>query len=148
MTPPEGPARPPNALPLRDRAGGGGAGVVTMFACRTRWDVLLVWWLHYRIKPAIEARAKGFLGVRLYIDWRRRIVRSVSLWTDPASLYDMGEVRQHVGATRIPRRRGIQTSCGVYSYEGDCSAVMFGVPPNRKPNPLTNAHPSPSDQPG
>ena len=137
-----------SALPLRDHAGEGGAVVVTMFACRTRRDILLVWWLHYRIKPAIQARAPGFLDVRLFIDWRRRIVRSVSLWTDPASLYDLGEVQQHVVATRLPGRRGIQTSCGVYQYEGDCSAVMFGVGPNWKPNPLTNAYPSPPDQSG
>lgn len=130
------------AFPLRDRAADGGAVVITLFNCRTRRDVLLVWWLHYRIKLAIARRAKGFLDVRLFIDWRRRIVRSVSLWTDLASLYDMGEVGPHVAATRLPARRGIETSCGVYPYEGDCSAVMFGVRPNRKPNPLTNTYPS------
>ncbi|HEY8472611.1 MAG TPA: hypothetical protein VIL37_08240 [Natronosporangium sp.] len=132
------------AFPLRDRPGDGGAVVITMFNCRTRRNVLLVWWLHYRIKPAIQ-RVKGFLDVRLFIDWRRRIVRSVSLWTDPAALYDLGEVGPHVAATRLPSRFGIETSCGFYQYEGDCGAVMFGVRPNRKPNPITLAHPSQPD---
>jgi hypothetical protein len=108
-------------------ASDGGAVVVTMFACRTRGDVLLLWWLHFRLKPAVRARAPGLLGVRLFIDWRRRIVRSVSLWTDPARLYDMGEVREHVAATRIPARRGIATSCGVYTYQGDWRTLMFGM---------------------
>lgn len=122
---------------IREGATEGGAVVVTVFACRTRRDVLLLWWLHYRLKPAVQARARGFLGVRLYVDWRRRVVRSVSLWTDPAYLYDLGEVREHVGATRIPRRRGITTSCGVYTYRGDWRTVMFGVEQEAERPPLS-----------
>ncbi len=121
----------------------GGAVVVTLFACRTRRDVLLVWWLHRRISPAVLAHARGFLGVRLYFDWRRRTVRSVSLWTDPAYLYDMGKVSEHIAVARIPRRRAIQTSCGIYTYEGECAEVMFGVDHLQKPAPLTDTFPSP-----
>jgi hypothetical protein len=115
----------------------GGAVVVTRFACHTRRDIVLLWWLHIRLKPAVRVRAPGLLGVRLFIDWRHRIVRSVSLWTDPARLYDMGEVREHVAAARIPRRRGIATSCGVYTYKGDWRKVMFGVEPATAMSPLT-----------
>lgn len=125
------------ALPLQAGTHEGGAVVITRFACRTRRDILLLWWLHLRLKPAVRARTRGFLGVRLFIDWRRRQVRSVSLWTDPAHLYDLGEVREHVAATRIPRRRGIATSCGVYTYEGDWRTVMFGKAPDSAPSPLT-----------
>lgn len=122
---------------IEEGAHKGGAVVVTAFACRTRRDVLLVWWWHHRLKPAVQARVSGFLGVRLYIDWRRRLVRSVSLWTDPAHLYDMGEVREHVAITRLPRRRGIRTSCGVYTFGGDWRTVMFGQEPADVPAPLT-----------
>ena len=122
----------------------GGAVVVTLFACRTRRDILLVWWLHRRVRPAVLAHARGFLGIRLYIDWRRRTVRSVSLWTDPAYLYDMGKVSEHVAIARIPRRRGIQTSCGIYTHQGECAEMMFGVSPLRKPTPLAEASPFPS----
>jgi hypothetical protein len=135
-------------LPLEERALPGGAVVVTRFACRTRRNVLLVWWLHHRVKPAVRARVRGLLGIRLYIDWRQRVVRSVSLWTDPAYLYDMGKVDEHIEVARVPRRLGIKTSCGIYTHEGDCSEVMFGVEPLHKPHPLTDAHPSTSDKPG
>ena len=125
-------------LPLQEGARTGGAVVVTRFSCRTRWDILLLWLLHKRIRPAVRARVRGLLGIRLYIDWRQRTVHSVSLWTDPAHLYDMGKVPEHIAVARIPRRHGIQTTCGIYTYEGECAAVMFGVDPNRKPAPLTD----------
>jgi hypothetical protein len=136
-------------LPLLERAGEGGAVVVTMFDCGSRWNIVLIWLLHRRIRSRVRARARGFLDIRLYIDWRRRIVRSVSLWADPPSVYNIGDVPEHVAVTRIPPRLGIQTSCGMYTYEGACSAVMFGVIPNPRPNPLTGAQPTqPKGQPG
>jgi hypothetical protein len=121
---------------LRHRVGEGGAVVVTLFVCRTRRDIALIWWLHKRIKPAVRAHASGFLDVRLIIDWRRRLVRSVSLWTDPAHLYGMGKVSEHVAASRIPAVRGIETSCAIYTYEGQCMPLMFGATPGEKPSPL------------
>lgn len=133
-------------FPLANRALPGGAVVVTLFACRSRWDVLLIWWLHHRIKPAVRARTRGFLGVRLYIDWRQRVVRSVSLWTDAKYLYDMGEVSEHVDAARIPRRLGARTTCGIYTYEGEWTELMFGLEPSQKPNPLTDPYPSPAER--
>jgi hypothetical protein len=127
---------------IQEGATEGGAVVVTLFACRTRRDLALVWWLHRRVRPAVLAHTRGFLGVRLYIDWRARTLRSVSLWADPAYLYDMGKVSDHIAIARIPRRRGIQTSCGIYTYQGECAEVMFGVPPLHKPAPLTGKFPS------
>ncbi len=104
----------------------GGAVVITAFACRTRRDVLLLWWLHHRLKPAVRAEAPSFVDVRLYIDWRRRLVRSVSLWSEVGGLYDMGKVTGHISAARVPGSRGIETSCGVFTYRGDWRTVLFG----------------------
>ncbi|WP_117211573.1 hypothetical protein [Allorhizocola rhizosphaerae] len=107
-------------------AGSGSVVVVTAFQCRSRLDLLLIWWMHHRLKSAVRAAAPDFLGIRLYIDWRRRIARSVSLWAKGTGLYDMGNVKEHIAATRFPGTRGIETSCGVYTYGGDWRSVMFG----------------------
>lgn len=122
----------------------GGAVVVTRFSCHTKRKVLLLWWLHWRIRPSVKARVRGFVGIRLYVDWRKRIVHSVSLWDDLAYLYDMGKVPEHIAVARIPRKFGIQTTCGIYAYEGDCAAAMFGLEPLSKPTPLGEPVPSPS----
>ena len=60
----------------------------------------------------------------------------------------MGEVREHIEAARIPRRLGIATTCGIYTFEGECSAVMFGVERLDKPNPLTDPDPNRSTTSG
>lgn len=104
----------------------GGVVVVTTFACRTLVNVLLVCWLHRRLKPAVRANAPDFLGVRLYIDWRRRLIRSVSLWASLTGLYDMGKVHGHVLAARLTGNRGIATCGGVYRYGGDWRTLLFG----------------------
>jgi len=111
-----------------DEAGAeaGGVVVITAFACRTRTDVLLLWWLHHRLDARVRAATDKFLGVKLYIDWSDRRVRSVSLWSDIKGLYDMGKVEAHIAATRLPAQRGITTSCGVYGYRGDWRTVLFG----------------------
>jgi hypothetical protein len=134
-------------LPLQEGVRQGGAVVVTLFACRTKRDILLIWWLHRRVRPAVRARTRGFLGIHLYIDWRKRTVRSVSLWTDPAYLYDMGKVSDHIAVARVPRRRGIQTSCGIYTHEGECGEVMFRVEPLHKPAPLSDTLANPPVSP-
>lgn len=108
------------------REGAGSVVVVTAFQCVTRRQVLAIWWMHRRLKPAVRAAAPDFLGVRLHIDWRNRLVRSVSLWAKGTGLYDMGKVGGHISATRYPPARGIETSCGVYLYGGDWRTVMFG----------------------
>jgi hypothetical protein len=60
----------------------------------------------------------------------------------------MGKVSEHIAVARIPRRRWIQTSCGIYTYQGECAEVMFGVDPIQKPAPLTDTFPSPSAKSG
>lgn len=107
-------------------AGENSVVAVTAFYCHSRLDVLIIWFMHHRLKRAISAASPDFLGVQLYIDWRQRLVRSVSLWAKGTGLYDMGKVQQHVAATRLPGQRGITTSCGVYTYGGDWRHVMFG----------------------
>lgn len=104
----------------------GGVVVVTLFECRTLRLLLRVWWMHYRIKPAIRRAAPAFLGVRLYVDWPARRLRSVSLWSAAAGLFDMGQVKPHVRVAHLTTRWGIDTSCGVFSYAGDWREVMFG----------------------
>ena len=114
----------------------GGAVVVTAFVCRTRRDVLLLWWLHRRLKPQVRAQAPAFIDVRLFIDWRRRVVRSVSLWSEITGLYDMGKVPGHIKATRIPAGRGLETTCGVFTYGGDWRAVLFDSEIHQAVSPL------------
>lgn len=104
----------------------GGVVVVTQFECRTWRRVIAVWWMHRRVKPAVTEASKEFLGVRLFIDWRTRRVRSVSLWSEGTALFGMGEIDAHVRAAHIPLRWGMATSCGVFGYLGDWRTVMFG----------------------
>jgi hypothetical protein len=53
---------------------------------------------------------------------------SVSLWRDIDAIYDMGEVTRHVAAAHIPRRMGIKTRCGIYTFTGDWRRLLFDVP--------------------
>lgn len=130
---------------LRREAGAlarpGGVVVVTQFECRTWRNVIAVWWLHHRVKPAVTKASASFLGVRLYIDWRTRRVRSVSLWSEGVALFDMGEVGPHIRAARAPARWGVETSCGVFGYLGDWRTVMFGGG-YATTSPLAQAKPS------
>ncbi|MEU8264994.1 hypothetical protein AB0C02_30825 [Micromonospora sp. NPDC048999] len=119
--------------PLSDE---GGVVAVTTFACRTLVNVLLVCWLHWRLKAGVRTNAPEYLGVRLYIDWRRRVIRSVSLWTSLTGLYDMGKVQGHIRAARWAGNRGIATCGGVYRYGGDWRNLLFGKG-YTSPPPLT-----------
>jgi hypothetical protein len=59
----------------------------------------------------------------------------------------MGKVSDHIAVARVPRRRGIQTSCGIYTHEGECGEVMFEVEPLDKPAPLSDTFASPPATP-
>lgn len=111
--------------------------VVTAFACRTFPNMLLIWRLHRQLKRNVYAKADGFLGVHLILNWCDRVVQSISLWSDLHALYDMGEVKEHVRAVRVPGTRGIQTSCGVFGFDGDWLSVLFGSAKGR-PSPLSD----------
>jgi hypothetical protein len=113
----------------------GGVVVVTLFQCGTIAKMLLIRKLHHRLKHRVYRKAKDFLGVYLILDWRSRTVRSVSLWASLSGVSELGEVPEHVEATRIPGSLGIQTLCGIFSYEGDWLKVLFDSRVNR-PSPL------------
>ncbi|WP_163508704.1 hypothetical protein [Fodinicola acaciae] len=115
----------------------GGVVVVTLFDCRTLRNVLRVWWAHQWVKPAVRRLAPAFLGVRLYIDWPARRVRSVSLWSDGKGLFAMGEVGEHIRAAHLVSGWGVATSGGVFGYAGDWREVMFG-PGYRTNSPLVD----------
>lgn len=102
--------------------------VVTRFECRTRLRVLIVLALHWRVKRAVRVRVSGWLGSATVTDWRSRTVLSISLWHDLRSVYGMGDIPVHVQAARVPRRLGIATVSGIYSYSGDWRRLMFGTP--------------------
>jgi len=120
----------------------GGVVVVTQFECRTLRQVLAVWWLHRKVKPDVARESPGFLDVRLYIDWRARRVRSVSLWSDGLALFDMGQVDSHIRAAHAPVGWGVRTSCGVFGYLGDWRAVMFGDGGYVTASPLSRTPPA------
>jgi hypothetical protein len=103
----------------------GGQVVVTRFDCGGLVNLLTLLVLHVRIKRAVRRRAPALIGSRVVVDWRRRVMYSISMWPDLDSVYLMGEVKPHVLAARRPRRMGVRTTCGVFCYAGDWRRVMF-----------------------
>jgi hypothetical protein len=103
----------------------GGQVVVTRFECRSRFSVLAIRLLHIRLKHDVRRQATGFVGVKVLVDWRRRMLLSISLWEDINSLYSMGQVPRHVRVVRVPASLGAQTTCGVFCFVGDWRRVMF-----------------------
>jgi hypothetical protein len=130
--------------PLLELHADGGQVVVTRFECGSMAKLLAIRLLHARLKRDVRRTAKGFIGIRTVIDWRRRTILSISLWESLDSIYSMGEVRQHVSAVRLPSRLGVATTCGIYCLAGDWRRVMFGgAAVTRSPlHPLD--HPPPS----
>jgi hypothetical protein len=103
----------------------GGQVVVTRFECGGLVNLLTLLVLHVRIKRAVRRQTDALIGSRVMVDWRRRVMFSVSMWPDIESVYAMGEVTRHVLAARLPRRLGVRTACGVFCYAGDWRRVMF-----------------------
>jgi hypothetical protein len=103
----------------------GGQVVVTRFECPHLLSVILLLFLHRRVKRGVRRHARGYVGVKLLVDWRRKVVLSVSVWKDIESVYSMGRVDRHITATRIPARIGVRTASGIYCYVGDWRRVMF-----------------------
>lgn len=95
---------------------------------------MIVLLLHLRVKPQLEKFAHGFLGSGVLVDWRNKVVLSVSLWRSAEDIYTMGEVSHYILATRVPGRIGVMTTSGVYSYVGDWRRVLFrSWPENQTP---------------
>jgi hypothetical protein len=105
--------------------GRAGAVVITRFDCPSRWTLLVLLVLHWRMKRHVRRHADGFLGVMMTVDWRRRTLLNVSLWSDSGSIYSMGRVSRHVAAARLPSRLGVRTDGAVYPYAGDWRRVLF-----------------------
>ena len=103
----------------------GGQVVVTRFECGGLVNLLTLLVLHVRIKRAVRRHAPALIGSRVVVDWRRKVMFSVSMWPDIDSVYAMGGVNRHVLAARLPRRIGVRTTCGVFCYAGDWRRVMF-----------------------
>jgi hypothetical protein len=103
----------------------GGQVIVTRFECPGVFTLGYLAMLHWRIKREVRRSAEGLIAARAVLDWRRRILFSVTLWRDIESVYAMGDVRGHVAAARIPARLGIRTRCGVFCFAGDWRRVMF-----------------------
>ncbi|MFC0503430.1 hypothetical protein [Micromonospora costi] len=119
-----------------------GQVVVTRFNCGNLPRMLLVLIMHVRMKRHVRRQAVGYLGIKVLVDWRQRVVLSISLWRDLDSVYSMGRVTRHVGAARAPGRLGITTTCGVFCYAGEWTRVMFGGP-TRSTSPLHPPAPAP-----
>jgi hypothetical protein len=119
----------------------GGQVVVTRFECPSLRTLGFLFLLHHRVKRSVRKQSTGFLGVRTVIDWRRRVLLSVSLWIDIESIYTMGDVMEHVLAARVPRKLGVATACGVYCFAGDWRRVMFQVRTAEARSPLRQVRP-------
>jgi hypothetical protein len=112
-----------------------GQVMVTRFECPNLFAMLVIVFLHGRIKRQVAQLATGYLGAVMLRDWRRRTVLSVSLWRDLDSVYSMGSVPRHIYASRVPARFGIRTRAGAFCYAGDWQQVMFGAG-RAQPSPL------------
>jgi len=111
--------------PLLELQPEGGQVVVTRFECQSRLQLVYMVLLHVRMKREVRRHARGLVASRALIDWQRRTLISISLWEDLDSVYSMGNVQAHIAASRVPRRMGIRTACGVFCFAGDWRRVMF-----------------------
>jgi hypothetical protein len=102
--------------------------VVTRFECGTLTNLMIMLVVHARIKRDVRRHGGGLIAVKALVDWRSRVLLSVSLWPTIESVYSMGDVPRHVVAARLPRRLGVRTNCGVFCYAGDWRRVMFRAP--------------------
>lgn len=104
-----------------------GQVVITRFECGNLRQMLMLIALHWRLKPDVKRIAPGYVGGRLIVNWRTRTILSLSIWASLSDIYAMGNVKRHVNASRVPRRIGVETRCGIYGYSGDWRRVMFGT---------------------
>lgn len=115
----------PRIDPIFEPDANAGQVVVTRFECPSLIVLLRLRVLHARVARGVRQDATGFLGVRTIVDWRRRVMLSISLWEDLDSVYSMGDVPRHILAARAPGRFGVRTASGVFTFTGDWRHVMF-----------------------
>lgn len=125
--------------PVMELAPEGGQVVVTRFECPNLSALIAVRLLHVRLKRIVRKRARGFVGVAIITDWRRRTMLTVSLWQSLDSIYSMGDIPAHVDAVRMPAHLGVATKGGVFCFVGDWRRVLFGgkAAPGSPLHPLT-----------
>jgi hypothetical protein len=107
---------------------GGGHVVVTRFECPNLAVLLYLLLLHARVRRDASRQASGLIASRAAVLWRRRTLFSITLWRNLDSIYTIGSVPRHTAATRLPRRFGVSTSSGVFTFTGDARRVLFGSP--------------------
>lgn len=105
---------------------GTGVVIVTSFRCQSLLHMLAIMRLHGPMKRRVGEAVVGFIDVHLFIDWRNRTLKSVSLWTTREAACGMGQVPAHIKAARLPGRWGVSTTCGVFEYSGDWKRVLLG----------------------
>jgi hypothetical protein len=84
--------------------------------------------LHGRVRRDALRQTSGLVVSKAAVDWRQRTLFSITLWRDLDSVYTIGSVRRHTAATRLPRRFGVSTTSGVFTFTGDARRVLFGSP--------------------
>jgi len=111
--------------PLFEVDPSGGQVVVTRFECGTLGRLVLLLLVHARVKRDVRRHSSGLVASKVAVDWRGRVLLSISLWLAVESIYSMGGVPRHIEASRLPRRLGVRTTCGVFCFAGDWRRVMF-----------------------
>ncbi len=114
----------------------GGVVVVTRFECPRSWMLLWLRWYHRRVVASVVRESDGFIAATITTDRRTRTAYSVTLWSSPSSLYDMGRVPAHIEGVRRAAQLGIRANAAIFPYLGHWSNVMFGSHLDL-PSPLT-----------
>ena len=122
--------------------------VITRFVCPSRTRVFFLMLMHFRIKRKVRKVAGGFVGGTSVVLWQQRAMLSVTLWRHLDDIYDMGKVKQHIEASRLPPQLEIQTTCGIYSYSGDWRKLMFGTEDISADPLVASAAPFPAEKIG
>lgn len=103
-----------------------GCVIVNEFIAPSVFDLIRVIVSHRIVAAAVRRHGAGLVDHALAVDWRHRTATSVSLWVSAATLYSIGNVREHVWAARMTSRLGIQTRCSYFSLSGTCVDTMYG----------------------
>lgn len=101
--------------------------VITRFECPNKRTVLEILWLHFLLRRRCRRALRSLIDVKAHASWRQRLVLSVSLWSEPTGVLGMGAINEHVRLSRFPSKRGIATSCGVFTFSDDWRNLMFGA---------------------
>lgn len=104
----------------------GGVIVVTRFTARRKWQLVVLRLLHPLIKRRVSKQCTGLIGATSWMSWRELTMYSVSAWESVNAVYDLGNVDEHIRASRIPVAWSVETRCGIFAYSGEWKQLMFG----------------------